>query len=48
MDKVVANGNEPRAAAIAGKLNETGFKASRGGAFQAVQVQRIYERICSN
>jgi len=30
--------------AIAGKLNEAGFRASRGGEFQAVQVQRIFER----
>jgi hypothetical protein len=27
------------------KLNEAGFKTSREGEFQAVQVQRIYERI---
>jgi DNA invertase Pin-like site-specific DNA recombinase len=33
--------------AIAGKLNEDGFRTSRGGAFQAVQVQRIFERINS-
>jgi DNA invertase Pin-like site-specific DNA recombinase len=31
--------------AIAGKLNGAGFKTSRGGDFQAVQVKRIYERI---
>jgi hypothetical protein len=31
--------------AIAGKLNEAGFKASRGGDFRAVQAQRIYERV---
>lgn len=31
--------------AIASKLNDAGFKASRGGDFQAVQVQRIHERI---
>jgi DNA invertase Pin-like site-specific DNA recombinase len=30
---------------IAGKLNEAGFKTSRGGDFQAVQVRRIHERI---
>lgn len=30
---------------IADKLNVAGFKASRGGKFQAVQVQRIYERL---
>jgi hypothetical protein len=34
--------------AIAGKLNEAGFRASRGGAFQAVQVQRIFERIANS
>ncbi|KAA5539043.1 recombinase family protein [Adhaeribacter rhizoryzae] len=34
--------------AIAGKLNEAGFRASKGGAFQAVQVQRIYQRIAAN
>ncbi|KAA5539120.1 recombinase family protein [Adhaeribacter rhizoryzae] len=32
---------------IALELNNAGFKASRGGAFQAVQVQRIYERLAS-
>lgn len=32
---------------IAEKLNEAGFRASRGGAFQAVQVQRIYQRIAT-
>jgi len=32
---------------IADKLNEAGFRASRGGEFQAVQVQRIYERIAA-
>ena len=31
---------------IADKLNQAGFKASKGGAFQAIQVQRIYERYC--
>ncbi|WP_181308267.1 recombinase family protein [Rufibacter sp. XAAS-G3-1] len=31
---------------IAGKLNQSGFKASKGGVFQAVQVKRIYERYC--
>jgi DNA invertase Pin-like site-specific DNA recombinase len=31
--------------AIAGLLNQAGFKASRGGEFQAVQVKRIYDRI---
>ena len=31
--------------AIAEKLNEAGFRASRGGAFQAVQVQRLYQRV---
>lgn len=31
--------------AIAEKLNEAGFRASRGGAFQAVQVQRIFNRL---
>ncbi|AKD04924.1 recombinase family protein [Pontibacter korlensis] len=30
---------------IARKLNEAGFKASRGGAFQAIQVQRIHQRL---
>ncbi|WP_026462764.1 recombinase family protein [Adhaeribacter aquaticus] len=30
---------------IADKLNAAGFKASRGGKFQAVQVQRIHERL---
>lgn len=34
--------------AIADKLNEDGFRASKGGAFQAVQVQRIYERITAS
>ncbi|MBJ6120073.1 recombinase family protein [Pontibacter sp. BT310] len=29
---------------IADKLNEAGFRASRGGKFQATQVQRLYER----
>ncbi|WP_181307995.1 recombinase family protein [Rufibacter sp. XAAS-G3-1] len=33
--------------AIAEKLNQSGFKASRGGEFQAVQVQRIYFRYCA-
>jgi DNA invertase Pin-like site-specific DNA recombinase len=32
--------------AIADKLNQAGFKASKGGAFQAIQVQRIYDRYC--
>jgi DNA invertase Pin-like site-specific DNA recombinase len=32
--------------AIADKLNKAGFKASKGGAFQAIQVQRIYDRYC--
>jgi DNA invertase Pin-like site-specific DNA recombinase len=32
--------------AIADKLNQAGFKASKGGAFQAIQVQRIHERYC--
>ncbi|MGV3588166.1 MAG: recombinase family protein [Adhaeribacter sp.] len=32
--------------AIADKLNQTSFRASKGGNFQAVQVQRIYERYC--
>ncbi|QNF31384.1 recombinase family protein (plasmid) [Adhaeribacter swui] len=31
--------------AIAQKLNEAGFKTSRGGMFQAVQVQRIYQQL---
>ncbi|WP_317046591.1 recombinase family protein [Adhaeribacter arboris] len=31
--------------AIAEKLNEAGFRASRGGRFQAIQVQRIFERL---
>ncbi|WP_051359603.1 hypothetical protein [Adhaeribacter aquaticus] len=30
---------------IAENLNAAGFKASRGGKFQATQVQRIYERL---
>lgn len=30
---------------IATKLNEAGFRASRGGAFQATQVQRIHRRL---
>ncbi|MHA6250039.1 recombinase family protein [Pontibacter sp. CAU 1760] len=30
---------------IADKLNEAGFKASRGGEFQVTQVQRIYQRL---
>ncbi|MBK0401821.1 recombinase family protein [Adhaeribacter sp. BT258] len=30
---------------ISDKLNDAGFKASKGGKFQAVQVQRIYYRI---
>ncbi|PSR51943.1 resolvase [Adhaeribacter arboris] len=30
---------------IALELNNAGFRASRGGAFQAVQVQRIYNRL---
>jgi DNA invertase Pin-like site-specific DNA recombinase len=30
---------------IAGELNDAGFRASRGGQFQAVQVQRIYQKI---
>jgi DNA invertase Pin-like site-specific DNA recombinase len=33
--------------AIAEKLNQTGFKASKGGKFQAIQVQRIYNRYCT-
>ncbi|WP_370590010.1 recombinase family protein [Rufibacter sp. LB8] len=33
--------------AIAGKLNQSGFKASRGGEFQAVQAQRIFNRYCT-
>jgi len=32
---------------IAGELNNAGFKASKGGAFQAVQVQRIFKRIAA-
>jgi len=31
--------------AIASKLNEDGFRTSRGGSFQAVQVQRIFNRV---
>lgn len=39
-------GTEPMpGAAIATRLNEAGFRASRGGAFQATQVQRIYQRL---
>ena len=34
--------------AIAEKLNQTGFKASKGGKFQAIQVQRIYYRYCTD
>lgn len=30
---------------IAEKLNQAGFRASRGGDFQAVQVQRIFNRV---
>lgn len=33
---------------IANKLNECGFRTSAGGAFQAVQVQRIYDRELSS
>ncbi|QNF31288.1 recombinase family protein (plasmid) [Adhaeribacter swui] len=33
---------------IALELNDAGFRASRGGAFQAVQVQRIYNRLISS
>jgi DNA invertase Pin-like site-specific DNA recombinase len=33
--------------AIANTLNQHGFKASRGGKFQAVQVQRIYNKLSS-
>ena len=36
-----------RWAHIAQKLNDSGFRASRGGEFQATQVQRIFERIKS-
>jgi DNA invertase Pin-like site-specific DNA recombinase len=32
--------------AIAEKLNKTGFKTSKGGNFQAIQVQRIHQRYC--
>jgi DNA invertase Pin-like site-specific DNA recombinase len=32
---------------IAEKLNQTGFKASKGGRFQAIQVQRIFDRYCT-
>jgi DNA invertase Pin-like site-specific DNA recombinase len=32
---------------IALELNQAGFRASRGGAFQAVQVQRLYQRLVS-
>ncbi|GEO05538.1 resolvase [Adhaeribacter aerolatus] len=31
---------------IAEKLNQSGFRASKGGAFQATQVQRIFKRYC--
>ena len=41
-------GREPLPwAEIANRLNEAGFRASRGGAFQATQVQRIYRRLIS-